>query len=162
MTTMRIRAATPADLDAVSGMVAALNEEEGCDRADAAGAEALRAAFLGPRACGVLLVAEGESDLDGYVTLHATFEAESGTRGCYIGDLFVRHDARRRGLGRALVAAAARTARSQGGSFLWWTALPKNAAGLAFYRALRAEAEPIFVLTLAGKAFDRLAAEAAP
>jgi GNAT superfamily N-acetyltransferase len=137
--------------------VAALNAEEGYDRRTAADATALRDAFLGPRALGRLLVA-GEP-ARGYLTLHPSFETEIGARGAYIGDLYVAPEHRRQDFGRALVAAAVRLVRSEGGSFLWWTALPKNLAGLAFYAALGAKSEDVRACALTHTAFDALAGD---
>ena len=145
------------DIEAVAAMVAALNAEEGYDPASAARATALGDAFLGPQALGVLLLA-GDPPL-GYATLHPIFETESARRGAVMGDLYVAPAARRGGVGRALVAGCARHVRhAWHGEFLWWTALPKNAAGLAFYAAIGARSgEEIRAFNLPRDAFDRLA-----
>jgi ribosomal protein S18 acetylase RimI-like enzyme len=135
--------------------VAALNAEEGYDRGTAADAAALCDAFLGPQALGRLLVAA--TSPCGYLTLHPSFETEFGARGAYMGDLYVAPESRRKGIGRALVAAAARQVRAEGGSFLWWTALPKNLAGLAFYQSLGAKGEAVRAFALTRGAFDALA-----
>jgi ribosomal protein S18 acetylase RimI-like enzyme len=154
-----IRAFDARDAEAVAAMVAALNAEEGYNRATAADAAALRDAFLGPHALGALLVAGDPPQ--GYATLHPSFETEFAARGAYMGDLYVAPTARRQGAGRALVAAAARHAREAwGGEFLWWTALPKNAGGLAFYAALGAKGEAVRAFALTRAAFARLAASA--
>ena len=134
----RVRLFSPADAEAVAAMVGALNAEEGYNRGTAPDAAALRAAFLGPGAAGRLLVAVDGTPV-GYATLHTTYETEFAARGAYLGDLFVEPRARRRGLGRALVAAAAHT----------------------FYRALGAEDEPIRAFALTLGTFDGLAAAAA-
>jgi GNAT superfamily N-acetyltransferase len=154
---MLIRPFAAADAEAVAAMVVALNAEEGYDPAAAASATALCDAFLGARALGALLVAADPPC--GYATLHPTFEAESGSRGGVMGDLYVAPPARRGGVGRALVAACTRHVRAAwGGEFLWWTALPKNAAGHAFYAALGARSgEDIRAFLLTREAFDRLA-----
>jgi len=154
---MLIRPFAARDAEAVAAMVAALNAEEGYDPATAASAAALRDAFLGPGALGALLVA-GDPPR-GYATLHPSFETESGTRGGVMGDLYVAPAARRGGVGRALVSACARHVRhAWRGQFLWWTALPKNAGGLAFYTAIGAETgEEIRAFHLTRHAFDRLA-----
>jgi GNAT superfamily N-acetyltransferase len=152
-----IRAFTAADAHHIAELVAALNAEEGYDPRGAADAAALRDAFLGPLALGVLLLADDPPR--GYATLHPSFETESGARGGVMGDLYVAPAARRAGLGRALVAACARHVRGAwGGDFLWWTALPKNAAGHAFYTAIGARSgEDIRAFSLRRHAFDRLA-----
>ncbi len=152
-----IRAFEERDAEAVAAMVAALNAEEGYDPDAAADGAALRDAFLGPRALGVLLVA-GDPPC-GYATLHPTFETESGSRGGVMGDLYVAPAARRGGVGRALVADGARHVREAWrGRFLWWTALPANAAGRAFYAALGARSgEDIRAFALTQDAFARLA-----
>ncbi len=159
MSAPRIRPMTSDDAPEVARMVGELNETEGYHRGTVPDAEALRSAFLGVAAAGRLLVAEGAEGLAGYLTLHVTYETEFAARGCYLGDLYVRPQARRQGIGRSLVAAAARMARLEGGSYLWWTALPHNAASHAFYRAIGAEDEPIRAFVLTFGAFERLARE---
>ncbi len=162
MTAWRIRAAEAADFDAIAAMVAALNAEEGYDPRLGPDGAALRTAFLGPAARGTALVAEGAEGLLGYITMHISYETTHAAPGAYVGDLYVRSQARRRGIARGLVAAAARHVRDRGGNHLWWTALPKNIGGQAFYRAIGAEPEPLFAYSLARKAFDRLAADGSP
>jgi ribosomal protein S18 acetylase RimI-like enzyme len=154
-----IRAFDPGDADRVAAMVAALNAEEGHDPRTAAGPEKLRDAFLGDGAIGALLVAG--DPLAGYCTLHASFETQFGVRGAYMGDLYVAPHARRQGLGRALVAAAARHVRDAWyGEVLWWTSLPPNTRAHAFYAALGASSEPIRAFVLMPDVFARLAASA--
>lgn len=162
----RVRRFEAGDAEAVAAMVAALNREEGrADRAVPPDAAGLRAAFLGADPAGVLLVARAGGDAPspaGYATGHATYETEFMARGFYMGDLYVAPGHRRRGVGRALVAAMAAEARARGGRFLWWTALPGNAAGHAFYRAIGGASEEVRAFGLSGAAFEGLARGAAP
>ena len=65
--------------------------------------------------------------------------------------------ARRRGAGRALMVAVARACEADGGCFVFWNALPKNRAGLAFYRSIGAREEPVVTLSLQPDALRRLA-----
>jgi GNAT superfamily N-acetyltransferase len=151
------------DAEAVSALVAALNREEGYNRATPPGAADLRAAFLGTDPAGLLLVAlpgAGAAPVVGYATGHATYETEFAARGFYVGDLYVAREHRRRGVGRALLAAMAAVARARGGRFLWWTALQGNAGGHAFYRAVGGAGEDLRAFALAGAAFDRMAGAA--
>lgn len=154
----RVRPFRAEDAAAVASMVAALNAEEGYDPRKGPDAASLDAAFLGAGAAGRLLVAVDAADRPlGYATIHAIYETAVGARGAFLGDLYVARAARRQGIGRALVAAAAMAVRADGGRFLSWTALPGNPAAHAFYRALGAEEEALQGFTLAPDAFDRLA-----
>jgi GNAT superfamily N-acetyltransferase len=153
-----VRALAATDLDALAGMVFALNEAEGYDPDLGADAAALGRAYLGATPAGRCLVAEDGAVLAGYATLHVTYETTYASRGAYLGDLFVQPGYRRRGIGRALVAAAARLVRAEGGQHLWWTALPANEAARAFYQRLGAKPEAVIAHALAEDAFDRLAA----
>jgi ribosomal protein S18 acetylase RimI-like enzyme len=74
-----------------------------------------------------------------------------------MNDLHVREAARRRGVGRALVAAAAAQARARGGRYLLWTAQARNRRARAFYRRLGATEEQVIAYALSGEAFDQLA-----
>ena len=150
------------DAEAVSAMVAALNREEDYNRAASPDAVELRAAFLGAGPAWFLMVAEIGGAPAGYATGNATYETEFAARGFYMGDLYVLPEHRRRGVGRALVAGMAAESRARGGSFLWWTALPGNAAGHAFYRAIGGVGEDLRAFALADAAFDRLAEGTAP
>jgi len=111
----RVRPFEAGDAEAVSALVAALNREEGYNRAVTPDAAELRAAFLGADTAGFLLIAQVEAAPVGYATGHATYETEFAARGFYMGDLYVAPGHRRRGVGRALVAAMAEEARARGG-----------------------------------------------
>ena len=149
------------DAGAVAALVAALNREEGQNRAVTPDSAGLRAAFLGGDPAGFLLVAQIEAAPVGYATGHATYETEYAARGFYMGDLYVAQGHRRRGVGRALVAGMAAGARARGARFLWWTALPGNAGAHGFYRAIGCRDEALRAFVLADAAFGRLA-DAAP
>jgi GNAT superfamily N-acetyltransferase len=148
------------DAEAVSAMMRALNEQEGYDPEATPTPAALRENFLGPAARGRILVAQGDDGLTAFVSLIPTYSTVNGRRGAYLADVFVRAGHRRRGIGRALIAAAAAEARRDGGAFLWWTTLPTNPAARAFYAALGAEEEVLHAHTLEGEAFRVLAEDA--
>jgi hypothetical protein len=52
----------------------------------------------------------------------------------------------------------ARACQADGGCYVFWNALPKNRAGLAFYHAIGALEEPVLTLSLQPDALRRLAA----
>ncbi len=161
MSAVRVRAGRPGDEPAVAALAAALNAEEENERTDLFTPGTVARDFLGDRPAGLLLVAEApDGTLIGYATAHMTYETNYAERGLYIGDLYVAPAHRRRGVGRALMAAAAAAGRERGAAHLWWTARPANAEARAFYRRLGGHGEPVLAFACTEDHFRRLAAEA--
>lgn len=80
-------------------------------------------------------------------------------RGIYLEDLYVTPPARRRGIGRALLARLAAIARERGCARLEWSVLDWNEPAIAFYRSLGAE--PLSEWTrwrLSGEALEKFRA----
>jgi ribosomal protein S18 acetylase RimI-like enzyme len=103
------------------------------------------------------LVGEEEGRLLGYASFYPAYDTQYAAKGFYLQDLYVRREARRRGVGRALMAAVARACLDAGGSYMSWHAQPSNRAGRAFYRALGARSEPVSTLSLQPGPLRRLA-----
>ncbi len=61
-----------------------------------------------------------------------------GAPGIYLEDLFVRPEARGRGIGKRLLAYLARTAVERGCARLEWAVLDWNEPSIGFYRSLGA------------------------
>jgi GNAT superfamily N-acetyltransferase len=85
------------------------------------------------------MVAEAEGKLVGYVLLCKGFEAHTGKKRLWLGDLYVRAATRRNGVGTALMTAVARYARALDCEAVYWDLWRVNALGGAFYRKFRAE-----------------------
>jgi GNAT superfamily N-acetyltransferase len=85
------------------------------------------------------LVAEVAGHLVAYALVCKGFEAHTAKRRLWLGDFYVRPDARRCGVGRALMTAVARHARELGCDAVYWELWRMNSAGEAFYRNLGAE-----------------------
>ncbi|SEL43048.1 Acetyltransferase (GNAT) family protein [Roseovarius azorensis] len=98
---------TEDDLALLDGALRALSADLGDTHS--AGLDALRAALTGeiPAAYGVLALDEG---LIGAALFGPLFSTVRGAAGVYVSDLWVDRAARGRGLGRALLAQAARRA----------------------------------------------------
>jgi len=105
----------------------------------------------------VVLVAEKAGMLRGFVSGHPCYDSGASRWGFVMGDLYVAPEARRQGLGRALVAALARAAAEDGGEFLWWDAGDGDALALAFHRGIGATEARTQSLLIEGGAFAELA-----
>jgi GNAT superfamily N-acetyltransferase len=69
---------------------------------------------------------------------HYLFHRSCWTIGnyCYLQDLFVAQEARRHGVGRALIEAVEREARTAGASRIYWLTQESNAVARALYDQL--------------------------
>lgn len=145
-----------ADAEAIVALVAELNRHQG-DPTDRFTLEVCRADVFGPQPRLVPLVAELGGALAGYAFIAPTYESGWASFGFYLSDLYVRPEARRRGIARALVAAAAGEASRRGAGHLWWVARAWNDDARAFYRALGAIEEKVTAHALVLERFGELA-----
>ena len=155
-----IRAAQPEDGAAVTAMTAALARHDRLPR-PSFDAEAFRRDGFGERRAFEALVAETpEQGLVGYALWFWVYDALEGRRGGYMEDLYVAPEARRAGVGRALMAAAARDIEAHGGRFLAWNAKTLNAEGNAFYAILGERGGDLVNWSCDGERFAMLAKQA--
>lgn len=134
----RLRPARPGDEELIVTLVRELATYERAAEATAmTPADVHRALFSSPPAAGATL-----AELDGLVVGMAlwfpTFSTWTGRQGMHLEDLYVRPQARRLGIGRALLEDLGRTCRAQGLVRLEWAVLEWNTPAQAFYRALGA------------------------
>lgn len=94
---------------------------------------------LGPDRWFDCFVAGIAGELVGYALVCRGYEAHTAKKRLWLGDLYVRADARRQGAGHALIGAAARHALALGCDAVYWELWRPNTAGGAFYKALGAE-----------------------
>lgn len=154
-----IRFATVADVAALADLARALNVHQR-DPTEHFTETAIARDGFGPDPAFETLIAERDGRAEGYALLYAAYETAHAQRGLYLCDLYVDPRARRRGVGRALVAAVARIASDRGLTFVWWAAKAWNAEAQRFYRALGAIEEPVVAYALAFGRLRALAAEA--
>ena len=113
---------------------------------------------IGPDRLVETLLAESDGRVIGFVMFQRGFLSFAATRGVYLTDLYVEPAHRRRGVGRALMAAVARQCREHGGQWVIWDVWRKNAPALAFYEQLGARPRAgLLSMWLRGAAFERLA-----
>lgn len=148
-----VREAVPSDAPELAALLRAINDEPGMHPGRISASSVLRDLIGDPR---VVLLVAGEDAVQGFASAHPYYDSGHSRWGMILNDLFVAPEARRRGLGRALVAATARRAATAGGSFLWWDADHGDALALAFHRGIGAVEQPTISFILCDDAFRGL------
>ena len=110
----------------------------------------------------IALVAAHGGDLVGIAILNRLFPADDLGHALFLKDLFVMPAAQGRGVGRALVEAAARLALDEGFCRIDWTADAANADLARFYAQLGAERQRATFYRLSGAALDAAAGSQKP
>lgn len=112
---MPLRPAIEADLDTIVELIHGLAEYERAPDAVRLDRDELRRHLFGPRPYAEVLLAETEAGENaGFALFFHNFGTWEGRPGLHLEDLFVRPGFRRRGHGRALLAALARVAVDRG------------------------------------------------
>jgi GNAT superfamily N-acetyltransferase len=133
-----IRFATEADVGLLLRLIRELAEYERAPDAVVATEENLRCYGFGPNPCFEALIASLDDEPAGTALFHSRFSTWLGRPTLYLEDLYVRAAARRRGVGRALMARLARIAVERGWGRIDFHVLHWNPAR-AFYAQLGTE-----------------------
>ncbi|MCA1712657.1 MAG: GNAT family N-acetyltransferase [Actinobacteria bacterium] len=136
-----IRPAVEADVPVLLQLVHELAAYEKEPDAVEATEPMLAAALFGPEAVASCSVAELDGQVVGFALWYVTFSTWKGLPGLWLEDLFVRPEARRAGLGKALLQELARTCVSRGWARFEWWVLDWNVDAHGFYRSLGARPE---------------------
>jgi len=161
MTAPVIRAARIEEAEEIAALFNAINSLDGGGPIVTMTGAHVRRHLLGAQPLSTLRVAELDGRLAGFITANIVYDSARAAGGCIVVDLYVRPEHRRRGVGRALMAAMAAEARRDGAACLWWGVDDGDDEATAFYVALGSTVEEHFTgRILAGAAFDTLAAEA--
>ncbi len=132
--TATIRQATPDDLDTVARLFDLYRVFYGKPSDPALARDFIQARMT--RGESVILLAEIDGDAAGFTQLYPAFSSVSATRTWILNDLLVLPEARRQGVARALLAAAADFARADGALRLELETDHDNATAQALYRAM--------------------------
>jgi GNAT superfamily N-acetyltransferase len=138
---VRIRPATPDDVEQIYAFIVDLAEYERAPGAVTGTPELLREALFGRAGWGPsaeALVAELDGAAAGFAVFHGTFSTWECRPGVWLEDLYVPEQFRRAGVGRALLARLAELTLERGGTRLEWNALDWNEPALAFYERIGA------------------------
>jgi GNAT superfamily N-acetyltransferase len=129
---IHVRRAAFVDLDALTSLFNAYRVFYGQHSGPAAARDFLAARLQHNES--VILLAEHDNTAAGFTQLYPMFSSVSMARTWVLNDLFVVADARRAGVARALLDAAADFARKDGALRLELETTPDNAGAQALYR----------------------------
>ena len=85
------------------------------------------------------LVVENQGQLTGYCTFTLQYTTWGATTYLYMDCLYLREEARKRGLGKQLMQQVATFMKTQGIALAQWQTSVENAQGIAFYERLGAQ-----------------------
>ena len=91
----------------------------------------MRPAFKG-------LVAEEDDQVIGYLLYHFGYDSDGAFSNLHVADLYVDSQARKKGVGKALMRAVAGIAREAGAREIIWSVYHTNDLATAFYERLGA------------------------
>ncbi len=158
MSDITIRAATAADVPLVLVFIRELAAYERLERSVVATETDLTAALFGPRPYAEVVFACLDGREAGFALFFHNFSTFLGKPGIYLEDLFVRPEARGRGLGKRLLARLAALALERDCARLDWAVLDWNEPSIGFYKGLGAVAlDDWRTFRLTGAPLERLA-----
>jgi GNAT superfamily N-acetyltransferase len=156
---IRVRQATPDDVDLIYSLIVELAEYERAPD-EVTGTPALLAEWLfGEHPAAEAVIAERDGVTVGFALFHGTFSTWECRPGIWLEDLYVPPEHRRGGVGGILLSHVAAVTVARGCTRLEWNALDWNEPALDFYRRVAATRLSSWELhRLDGEALRRVAA----
>lgn len=155
---LSIRFATEADADLIVSFISDLAEYEKLLHEVTATAEDIRKSLFGARVFAECLLAFDGGEAVGFAVFFHNYSTFLGKPGLYLEDLFVKPEARGRGIGRALLRRLAEITLERGLCRMEWAVLDWNKPSIEFYESLDAKAmDDWTVYRLAGDALGEMA-----
>jgi GNAT superfamily N-acetyltransferase len=155
-----IRHATDQDVPTILGFIRSLAEYEHLEHEVIATEESLRQTLFGPRAYAEVVFACVNHQPVGFALFFHNYSTFLGKPGIYLEDLFVRPEARGRGIGKRLLVWLAATAVERDCGRLEWAVLDWNEPSIGFYKSLGAALRSEWqIFRLTGEALTALAGQ---
>ena len=155
-----IRAAQEQDTALILSFIQELAAYEKLSHEVVATEEQIKTELFGDRPAAEILLAFDGGEPQGFALFFHNFSTFLGRRGIYLEDLFVRPEARGKGIGKRLLKKLAKIAEERNCGRMEWSVLDWNEPAIRFYQAIGAEAMDGWTVNrLNGSALARLAAE---
>ncbi len=155
-----LRAAMPADLPAIVGLIRELAEFEQLLHLVVVTPESLQPHLFGARPAAEAVVAEAGGQVVAFALFFTNFSTFLGRPGLYLEDLYVQPPHRGSGLGKALLQHLAALAVERGCGRFEWSVLDWNENAIRFYETMGAVVMPEWrICRVAGDALAGLAAQ---
>lgn len=156
-----VRAAEDHEVALILSFIRELAQYERLAHEVVATEELLRRALFGPRRYAEVVFACVDGSAVGFALYFFSFSTFLGRPGLYLEDLFVRPEARGRGVGKVLLQWLAAHALERGCGRLEWAVLDWNRDAIAFYLKLGAVFKDDWkACRVTGAALEALAARA--
>jgi ribosomal protein S18 acetylase RimI-like enzyme len=155
---LALRRATAEDVPVVAGLLDGLLRHEGFDTAQLDLVNRLAVDGFGTAPAFACTLAERAGRIVGYSLYWPAYDTEPGDRGIYLSDIYVAPEAKRGGIGRALMGAVARHTLALGATYLEWEVRADNSPARAFYATFSREHPEVVSMTASGARFAALAA----
>lgn len=153
-----LRAAAPADVPTILAFIRELAAYEKLEHQVTATEALLAEHLFGARPAAEVVIAEVDGAPVGFALFFQNYSTFLGRPGLFLEDLFVRPEARGRGIGRALLVHLATIAVQRGAGRFDWNVLDWNEPAIGFYKRLGAEVLPDWrTCRVTGEALERLA-----
>jgi GNAT superfamily N-acetyltransferase len=158
MSNIRIQEAAETDVAVILEMIQGLAEYEKLTHVCTATEDELRRTLFGARpAAEILLAMDGET-CAGFALFFPNYSTFLAKPGLYLEDLFVKPEARGRGVGFALLQRLAQIARKRGYGRVEWSVLDWNEPAIGFYKKIGAvPLDDWTIFRLTGEAIGALA-----
>ena len=155
---LNIRVATEADVPLILYFIKALAEYERLADRVIATEDKVRATLFGHPRFAEVLMAEWDGEPAGFALFFHNYSTFLAQPGIYLEDLFVKPEARGKGIGKALLGRLAAIAKSRNCGRVEWAVLTWNKPSIDFYESIGAVAlDEWKVYRLTGNALDKLA-----
>ena len=138
MLPIAIRPATPADTILLAELICSLAEYERLSDVCTITPEVLETHLFSKRPVAEAVIAELDGEAQGFALFFTTFSTFVGKPSLYLEDLFVKPDARGKGIGKSLLLHLVRLAKDRGYGRVEWAVLDWNEPAIQFYKKLGA------------------------